>query len=253
MVAQPLPITGRRGFEVSAASALVDASSSRADDEVRRAARRPAAGLRAAGGGAGARARAGGSARPPARLWRTCSPKREAAGDAAGLRSPSRRARGARRRRRSRRRGHRTRAGAGDAGGASSPMPSIRRGLVAVGRRRRRRPRCRRSRRWWSRRNRRAASCSPCARRSRRRGSRSGRPTAGVIPEPEIVAGTKSSTAGGGDIGQRDHACTPRCRCSIARGPNARWRDARAAQAEARLEAFRAGAARRRSPRSAPR
>jgi outer membrane protein, heavy metal efflux system len=37
MVAQPLPITGRRGLEVEAASALVDASSSRSDDAMRRA------------------------------------------------------------------------------------------------------------------------------------------------------------------------------------------------------------------------
>lgn len=36
VVAQPLPITGRRRFEVQAASALVSASTSRADDEVRR-------------------------------------------------------------------------------------------------------------------------------------------------------------------------------------------------------------------------
>jgi cobalt-zinc-cadmium efflux system outer membrane protein len=37
MVAQPLPITGRRGLEVQAASALVDASSNRSDDAIRRA------------------------------------------------------------------------------------------------------------------------------------------------------------------------------------------------------------------------
>ena len=37
MVAQPLPITGRRGLDAQAASLLVDASSSRADDAVRRA------------------------------------------------------------------------------------------------------------------------------------------------------------------------------------------------------------------------
>jgi cobalt-zinc-cadmium efflux system outer membrane protein len=37
MVAQALPITGRRGFEKSAASSLVDAATSRTDDEVRRA------------------------------------------------------------------------------------------------------------------------------------------------------------------------------------------------------------------------
>ena len=36
MVAQPLPITGRRGLDVKAASALVSASSSRVDDELRR-------------------------------------------------------------------------------------------------------------------------------------------------------------------------------------------------------------------------
>jgi outer membrane protein, heavy metal efflux system len=37
MVAQPLPITGRRGLEVQAASALVDAASARSDDALRRA------------------------------------------------------------------------------------------------------------------------------------------------------------------------------------------------------------------------
>jgi cobalt-zinc-cadmium efflux system outer membrane protein len=36
MVSQPLPITGRRGLEVQAATALAAASSNRADDEVRR-------------------------------------------------------------------------------------------------------------------------------------------------------------------------------------------------------------------------
>src|SRR5262245_14564341 len=36
MVSQPLPITGRRGFDIKAASEMVSASSSRADDEVRR-------------------------------------------------------------------------------------------------------------------------------------------------------------------------------------------------------------------------
>src|SRR5947207_15222944 len=36
-VAQPLSITGRRGLEVQAASALVDASSNRSDDAMRRA------------------------------------------------------------------------------------------------------------------------------------------------------------------------------------------------------------------------
>ena len=36
MVAQPLPITGRRGFEVQAASAIADATASRADEDIRR-------------------------------------------------------------------------------------------------------------------------------------------------------------------------------------------------------------------------
>src|SRR5919201_5785100 len=35
MLSQPLPITGRRALDVQAASALVNASSSRADDEIR--------------------------------------------------------------------------------------------------------------------------------------------------------------------------------------------------------------------------
>src|SRR5438309_2785718 len=37
MVAQPLPITGRRRLEIEAASALVDASTTRTDDLLRRA------------------------------------------------------------------------------------------------------------------------------------------------------------------------------------------------------------------------
>src|SRR3982751_6107496 len=37
MVAQPLPITGRRRLEMQAASALIDASAPRADDVIRRA------------------------------------------------------------------------------------------------------------------------------------------------------------------------------------------------------------------------
>jgi outer membrane protein TolC len=36
MIAQPLPVTGRRRLEVSAAAARADASSSRADDQIRR-------------------------------------------------------------------------------------------------------------------------------------------------------------------------------------------------------------------------
>src|SRR5262245_2901877 len=36
MIAQPLPITGRRSLDIQTASALVDASSNRANDELRR-------------------------------------------------------------------------------------------------------------------------------------------------------------------------------------------------------------------------
>ena len=36
MVSQPLPITGRRGLDAQSASAMVSATSNRADDEVRR-------------------------------------------------------------------------------------------------------------------------------------------------------------------------------------------------------------------------
>jgi len=59
-----------------------------------------------------------------------------------------------------------------------------------------------------------------------------------LIPEPEIVAGTKSSTAGGGDVGSvvTVHATIPlfdRAR------PERALALAKAAQAQARLEAFR--------------
>ena len=43
------------------------------------------------------------------------------------------------------------------------------------------------------------------------------------IPEPEIVAGTKSSSAGGGDVGSV-FACKPRFRCSTVASPSGRWR-----------------------------
>src|SRR3989475_4192683 len=84
MVAQPLPITGRRGLEVQAASALVDASSNRSDDAMRRA----RADLRLAFAqllAAQFRERELTTARDRLRGLADVLAKREAAGDAAGF------------------------------------------------------------------------------------------------------------------------------------------------------------------------
>ena len=83
MVTQALPITGRRGLEVSAASALVAASQSRADEEIRRA----RAELRMAYADlVSAQTREGelGQARDRMRGLAEVLARREAAGDAAG-------------------------------------------------------------------------------------------------------------------------------------------------------------------------
>src|SRR6185295_15860103 len=84
MVAQPLPITGRRRLEMQAASALVDASSTRTDDVLRRA----RANLRVAYAqlvAAQAREQSLTSARDRLRELADILAKREAAGDAAGF------------------------------------------------------------------------------------------------------------------------------------------------------------------------
>jgi outer membrane protein, heavy metal efflux system len=84
MVAQPLPITGRRDLDVQAASALVSARSSRADDEVRRL----RADLRLAFAdlvSAQTRERELTAARDRLRELAGLLAKREAAGDAAGF------------------------------------------------------------------------------------------------------------------------------------------------------------------------
>jgi cobalt-zinc-cadmium efflux system outer membrane protein len=84
VVAQPLPITGRRTFEVQAASALVSASTSRADDEVRRL----RADMRAAFAqltAAQARERELADARDRLRSLADILARREAEGDAAGF------------------------------------------------------------------------------------------------------------------------------------------------------------------------
>jgi cobalt-zinc-cadmium efflux system outer membrane protein len=84
MVAQPLPITGRRGFEVQAASAMVEASASRVDDEFRRL----RADLRLAFSDlvtAQTRERELSITRDRLRAFAEVLAKREAAGDAAGF------------------------------------------------------------------------------------------------------------------------------------------------------------------------
>lgn len=84
MVAQPLPITGRRRLEMQAASALVDASATRTDDVIRRA----RADLRAAFAqlvAAQTREQTLTAARDRLRELVEILAKREAAGDAAGF------------------------------------------------------------------------------------------------------------------------------------------------------------------------
>ena len=235
MVAQPLPITGRRGLEVQAASALVDASSNRSDDAVRRV----RADLRLAFAqlvAAQARQRELTASRDRLRELAEILAKREAAGDSAGF--------------------DRLRAGrevldietdrafaSTDRARAQStvasffadaiepprviavyrvPPPatlpsvdalvehaeSIRGELLAL-------------------RKEVDAAQSAAKAADRRR-----------VPEPEIVAGTKSSTAGGGDLGSviTLHASIP----IFDRGrPERALALARASQAEARAEAFR--------------
>jgi outer membrane protein, heavy metal efflux system len=84
MVAQPLPITGRRGLDVQAATALVDAASARSDDALRRA----RADLRLAYAqlvAAQIRERTLVASRDRLRELADILSKREAAGDAAGF------------------------------------------------------------------------------------------------------------------------------------------------------------------------
>ena len=84
VVAQPLPITGRRTFEVQAASALVSASTSRADDEVRRL-RADMRGAFAQLTAAQARERELADARGRLRILADILARREMEGDAAGF------------------------------------------------------------------------------------------------------------------------------------------------------------------------
>jgi cobalt-zinc-cadmium efflux system outer membrane protein len=235
MVAQPLPITGRRGLDVQAASALVSASSNRTEDEVRRL----RADLRLAFAdlvAAQTRERELTAARDGLHELADVLTKREAAGDAAGfdrlraerevLDIDADRVVAAT---------DRTRAQATLASFfADITDPS---GLVATSR-----PttptvlpsldalveqaESSRGELLALRREIEAARFAERAAGRRR------------IPEPEIVAGTKSSTVGGGDVGSvvTVHAVIP----LFDRGrPERALAAARAAQAEARAEAFR--------------
>ena len=235
MVAQGLPISGRRGLEVDAASAMVAATSNRSEDEVRRL----RADLRLAFAdlvAAQARERELTVVRDRLRELADVLTKREAAGDAAGfdrlraerevLEIEADRAAAGIERARSQ--------GilAGFFTGVTDPSS-----LAAVGT-----PTAR-------------AAVPPVealveqadsirgeilALRREIEAARFSERAAGrrLIPEPEIVAGTKSSTALGGDLGSvvTVHASIPlfdRAR------PERALALAKAAQAEARLNAFR--------------
>jgi cobalt-zinc-cadmium efflux system outer membrane protein len=235
MVAQPLPITGRRRFEVEAASAMVGAISSRADEEIRRL----RADLRLAFAelvAAQERERELTAARDRLGELADVLARREAAGDAAGfdrlraerevLDVDTDRALAATDRARAQAIVASFFADAPDPGrivavpqppGRSDVPPletlveraeSMRGELLAF---------------------RREAEAAGFAQRAadRRR-----------IPEPEVVAGTKSSTFAGGDIGSvvTLHASIP----VFDRGrPERALAVARAAQADARASAFR--------------
>src|SRR6266508_4309045 len=234
MVSQALPVTGRRGFEVQAASALVDANANRADEALRRA----RADLRLAFAqlmSAQLRERELTSARDRLRGLADVLARREAAGDAAGfdrlraerevLDIDADRAGAATERARA----QATLAGffvdavdptsivAVASSTTPSPPPavdalveraeSIRGELLAL------------------RKDIDAARLSMRAADRRR------------VPEPEVVGGTKSSTAGGGDIGSviTVHASLP---LFDRNRPERALAEARAKQAEARAEAF---------------
>ena len=235
MVSQPLPITGRRGLAAQSASAMVSATSSRADDDVRRL----RADLRLAFADLGAaqtRERELTAARDRLRGLADILAKRETAGDAAGFD-----------RLRAEREvldletdlatatTDRARAQAslasflGEESGASQvvavaqasariAVPSLaalleqaestRGELFALGHE--------------------LESARLAERAAERR----------LVPEPEVVAGTKSSTFGSGDIGSvvTLHAAIP---LFDRASPERALAAARAAQAEARAQSFR--------------
>jgi cobalt-zinc-cadmium efflux system outer membrane protein len=235
MVSQPLPISGSRGLQIEAAGALVAASSSRADDELRRTradARVAFAQLLAAQ----ARERELARARDALLALVDILAKREAAGDAAGfdrLRAEREaidldadRALAAS----DRARAQATLASffegpidsgwivAVEAAASGAPVPPIE-ALVE-------RAEASRGELLALRQEIEAARLSERAAERRR------------IPDPEIVAGTKSSSAGGGDVGGvlSVQAAVPLFDRARPERVQAR---ARAAQARARVDAFR--------------
>jgi outer membrane protein, heavy metal efflux system len=235
-VAQPLPITGRRGLEVQAATSMASAVSSRADDEIRRLRadlRKAFADLVAAQ----IRECELTTARDRLREVADVLAKREAAGDAAGfdhlraerevLDVDTDRALAAT---------DRARAQATLASFfADVPDPT---GIVAVLQRSTSTQipalevliESAESRRGELQALRREAEAAGFALRAAERRR---------LPEAEIVAGSKSSTIGGGDIGSvvTVHASVP----LFDRGrPERTLAVARAAQADARADAFRA-------------
>jgi outer membrane protein, heavy metal efflux system len=235
MVSQALPITGRRGLEVEAASAVVDASATRADDAVRRA----RADLRLAFAqlaAAQVRERELTASGDRLRELAEVLAKREAAGDAAGfdrlraerelLEVETDRAAAATERARSQSALAAFFADAADPQTIAAvdvattrlPLPEVE-ALVA-------RAQSMRGELLALRHEADAAQLSGRAADRRR------------WPEPELVVGTKSSTAGGGDIGSviTVHASVPLFDRSR---PERALAQARASQAEARAEVFR--------------
>lgn len=236
-VAQVLPVTGRRRFDVAAASALVDAAGSRADEAVRRA----RADLRIAYADlVAAQVRDEELARARARLTEltVILERREAAGEGAGFD----RLRAERElldldADRSSVTGDRARAQAAvvsffaepvdyaaitavPPAAARPPLPTVE-ALVA---------RAEDTRGELLALRHEVASARIAAAAARR----------GRVPEPEIVAGTKASSAAGGDVGHviAAHVSIPLFDRSQ---PEVALARARQAQAEARIDAFRAG------------
>ena len=235
MISQTLPITGRRGFEVQAASALVDASSSRADEALRRA----RADLRLAFSqlaSAQIREREFAASRDRLRALADVLAKREAAGDAAGfdrLRAEREvvdvdtdRATAATERARAQATlaaffvdpVDPSRIVAVDGSTIPPPPPPVDALVEQAG--------STRGELLALRQEIDAAHLSLRAADRRR------------VPEPEVVAGTKSSTAGGGDTGSviTVHASLP---LFDRNRPERALAEARAKQAEARADAFR--------------
>ena len=133
----------------------------------------------------------------------------------------------------------RARPRAGGARRASSPTPSTHRSIVAVDAAAARPRRCPPSRHSSNARSPPRRTAGAAARKSTRRDLRHSAADRRRVPEPEIVAGTKSSNVGGGDIGSVFTVQAHACRCSIAASRNARSPRPARRQADARADAFR--------------